>query len=131
VLCAIFDEVSFWRDESSATPDEETYKAVKPGLASLPGSIIIGISSPYRKKGLLHKNIRIITASRVETLVIKAPTRTLNPLIDQAIIDEALADDPESANAEWMAEFRDDISDFISRRAVMACVEEGIRERGV
>jgi hypothetical protein len=129
VLCAIFDEMAFWRDETSATPDEETYKAVKPGLASLPGSIIIGISSPYRKKGLLYKKYQDHFGKPSKVLVIKAPTALLNPTIDPTIISDALADDPESARAEWMAEFRDDISDFISRRAVMACVEEGIRER--
>jgi hypothetical protein len=43
---------------SGATPDEETYKAVKPGTASLPGSIIIGTSSPYRKKGQLYKKFQ-------------------------------------------------------------------------
>ncbi|MBR1211112.1 hypothetical protein [Bradyrhizobium sp. JYMT SZCCT0180] len=51
VLCAILDEIAFWRDDSSATPDVETYKALKPGTATMPGSMIIGISSPYRKAG--------------------------------------------------------------------------------
>ena len=37
VLCGIFDEIAFWRDDNSANPDEEVYAALKPGLASLPG----------------------------------------------------------------------------------------------
>jgi len=45
ILCGILDETAFWRDESSATPDVETYNALKPATASLPGSMIIGISS--------------------------------------------------------------------------------------
>jgi hypothetical protein len=53
----------------------------------------------------------------------------LNPTIDQAIIDADMADDPAAARAEWMAEFRDDLADFISHEAVMACVEVGTRER--
>jgi hypothetical protein len=129
VLCAILDETAFWRDETSATPDEETFKAVKPGTASLPGSIIIGISSPYRKKGLLYKKYQDHYGKPSKVLVIKAPTALLNPTIDPTIISDALADDPEAARAEWLAEFRDDISDFISRRVVMACVEEGVHER--
>jgi hypothetical protein len=58
VLCAIFDEVSFWRSETSVAPDVETYHAVTPGLATLPGSLLIGISSPYKKSGLLYDKWR-------------------------------------------------------------------------
>jgi len=80
ILCAILDELAFWRDDTSANPDEETYKAIKPALASIPGSIIIGISSPYRKSGLLYKKFRDHYGRDGDVLVIKAPTRTLNPL---------------------------------------------------
>src|SRR2546423_837379 len=48
----IFDEVAFWRDETSATPDVEVYRAVKPALDAS-GGMLIGISSPYRRTGLL------------------------------------------------------------------------------
>ena len=37
LLCVIFDEVAFWRDETSATPDIETYRAVLPALATQNG----------------------------------------------------------------------------------------------
>jgi hypothetical protein len=40
--------------EKMAEAVAETYNAVKPGLATLPGSMLIGISSPYRKSGLLY-----------------------------------------------------------------------------
>ena len=50
ILLAILDECAFWRDETSAKPDQELYDAITPALASLaPQSMIIGISSPYRK----------------------------------------------------------------------------------
>jgi phage terminase large subunit-like protein len=58
VLLAVFDELAYWRDESSSAPDEELYKAIVPALASIPGSQIIGISSPYRKSGLLYKKYK-------------------------------------------------------------------------
>ena len=38
ILCAMFDEVSFWRSDDSANPDQETYNAVLPGLVTLPES---------------------------------------------------------------------------------------------
>jgi hypothetical protein len=130
ILCAVLDETAFWRDDSSAVPDFETYNALKPGLASLPGSLLIGISSPYRRAGLLYKKFKEHYGKPSDdVLVIKAPTRALNPTIPQAIVDEAMADDPAAARAEWLAEFRDDLADFISHDAVMACVDVGVRER--
>jgi hypothetical protein len=129
VLCAIMDEVAFWRSDDSASPDIEVYNALKPGLASLPGSILIGISSPYRRSGLLFKKFKDHYGKDGDVLVIRAPTRLLNPTIPQSLIDEAMEEDPAAARAEWMAEFRADLEDFISHEAVMACVDVGVRER--
>jgi hypothetical protein len=125
VLCAILDEVSFWRDDASATPDEETYAAVKPGMATLPGAMLIGISTPYRKAGLLYKKFRDHYGHDGDILVVRAPSATLNPTLDQAIIDQAFADDPALASAEWMAEFRSDIDAFVSRDVIDAAVVPG------
>ena len=99
VLCAVLDETAFWRDENSATPDIETYNALKPGLVGLPGSLVIGISSPYRRSGLLHKKFNDHYGKDGKVLVIKAPTRLLNPTIDQSVIDEAIEEDPAAASA--------------------------------
>jgi hypothetical protein len=48
-------ECAFWRDDRSAAPDRETYNAVLPGTVTLPGSMLIGISLPYKKSGLLYE----------------------------------------------------------------------------
>ena len=130
ILCAIFDEVAFWRDDASATPDIETYNAVKPGLATMPGSMIVGISSPYRKSGLLHKKYKDNYGKVGDVLVIKAPTAILNPTIDPAIIAAALEEDPAAARAEWLAEFRDDISAYLSDEAIEAATSPDVLERG-
>ena len=58
VVLSIFDECAFWKDETSVKPDVETYRAVKPSLATLPGSMLVAISSPYRKSGLLYDKWR-------------------------------------------------------------------------
>lgn len=125
ILCAILDECAFWRDDSSATPDEQTYKAILPALASLPGSILIGISSPYRRNGLLWRKYREHFGRDGDVLVIQAPTRTLNPLIDPAIIEAALVDDPAAAACEWLAQFRDDIAGFLDEPSIDAAVDAG------
>ncbi len=52
-----------------------------------------------------------------------------NPIIDQAIVDEALAEDPEAASAEWLGEFRNDIAAYVSREVVEALVTPNCFER--
>jgi hypothetical protein len=122
ILCTILDEVAFWRDESSATPDEEVYRAIKPGMATLPGGMLIGISTPYRKAGLLYKKFSAHYGKDGDILVVRAPSTTLNPTLDQAVVDQAFADDPALAAAEWMAEFRSDIEGFVDTDVVQGCV---------
>jgi hypothetical protein len=53
------DEVAFWRsDETSANPDVEIMRALRPGLASIPGSMLLIASSPYAKRGELYGAFR-------------------------------------------------------------------------
>jgi hypothetical protein len=130
LLCAILDEVSFYRDERSSTPDEEVYRAIKPGLARMPGSMLIGISTPYRKGGLLYRMFRDhYGRDGDDVLVIRAPSIVFNPTLDQAIIDRALAEDPAGAAAEWLAQFRDDVSGWATRELIEAAVDRGVTVR--
>jgi hypothetical protein len=118
------DEVAFWRsDESSANPDIEIMRALRPGMASIPGSILMLASSPYAKRGELYAAYRRhFGKDNARVLVWKADTATMNPKIDPAIIAEAYDSDPEAARAEYGAEFRDDLADYITREAVDAVV---------
>ena len=50
-------------------------------------------------------------------------TRTLNPLIDPAIIEAAIEDDPAAAACERLAQFRDDIAGFLDEPAIDAAVD--------
>ncbi|MCF3947759.1 hypothetical protein L2A60_13830 [Acidiphilium iwatense] len=130
IVCAIFDEVAFWRDEASATPDIETYNAIEPSLVTLPGSMLIGISSPYRRSGLLFERWqRFYGTDDDDILVVRGPSKLFNPTLPQSIIDRALERDPEAAAAEWLAEWRSDIADFVSREVVDAVVAHGVFER--
>lgn len=130
IVAALIDEIAFLPTDDSASPDYELLDALRPGTATIPNAIILGASSPYAKKGALYDTHRKHYAKNGDpVLVWKAPTRTINPTVPQSVIDAAIERDPSSARAEWMAEFRDDIADLISREAVMACVEPGVRER--
>jgi len=125
LIAAIFDEVAFWRDEASATPDIEVYRAVLPALATTRG-MLVGISSPYRKLGLLHQKHRDhFGADGDEVLVVKGGTRQFNPTLSEQTIETQRQADPTGAAAEWDAEFRSDISTFLDDELVDAAVEYG------
>jgi hypothetical protein len=53
----------------------------------------------------------------------------MNPSVRQSVVDEATERDPASAAAEYLAQFRSDVEGFVSREAVLACVESGVLER--
>ena len=106
LLCAIFDEIAMWRDVDSALPDIETYRAVfYPALMTTNG-MLIGISSPYRKTGLLftkHRDYFSVDDPRV--LVVQGASRQFNPTLDEEMIATASQADPEAAIAVGRASF--------------------------
>ena len=119
VLC---DELAFWRsDETSLNPDVEILRALRPGMLSIPGSVLLMASSPYAQRGELFTAYRKhFGKDGARVLVWKASTLQMNPGTPKQIIDEAYEDDPESAKAEYGAEFRTDLADFVSRETVDA-----------
>jgi hypothetical protein len=131
VACAILDETAFWKSDDSANPDAEVYQAILPGLVTVPGSMLVAISSPYRRAGLLYRKWREhFGKSSDDVLVVHAATKQLNPTIAQSVIDDALEADPAAARAEWLAEWRDDLSSYISRELVEGAVDRGVIARG-
>ena len=124
------DEIAFWRsDETSANPDIEILRALRPGMANIPGSILLLASSPYAKRGALYQTYRRnFGRDDARVLVWKAATSDMNPRIDPAIIAEAYEEDPEAARAEYGAEFRDDLADFVTRETVDAVTMIGRTE---
>jgi hypothetical protein len=131
VVAAVFDEVAFWRSENTVSPDVETYNAVKPAMTTIPGAMLIGLSSPYARRGLLYNKWKKHYGKPGKVLVVQAPTWRTNPTIarDGEFLTEAYADDPASAGAEYGAEFRKDVEQFIALEVVEACVSAGIYER--
>jgi hypothetical protein len=125
LVAAVLDEVSFWRDESSATPDIETYRAILPSLATTNG-LLVGISSPYRKLGLLHQKYRDhFGVDSADTLVVRGSSKIFNPTLADDIIAAQRAADPAAAISEWDAEFRNDIAAFLDDELIEAAIEHG------
>src|SRR5262249_3478869 len=111
-------------------PDYEVLGALRPGMATIPGALLLCASSPYARRGALWDAHRKHYGQDGDPILVwRAPTRVMNPTVPQAVIDRALADDPGHGKAEWLAQFRSDIEAFISREAVQAVVSPGTRER--
>ncbi len=120
------DETAFWRSDDSANPDVEIFSALRPGLATIPGAVLLNASSPYRKRGVLYQAFaRHFGQNEARVLVWKAATLEMNPSLDPAIVASAYEDDPEAAAAEYGAEFRNDLSDFVPRAVVDAATVMG------
>ncbi len=123
---ALCDELAFWRSDDSANPDVEILAALRPGLASIPGAMLLKASSPYAKRGTLYADFRKhFGQDDARVLVWKGTTAEMNPRIDHRIIDAAYEDDPANAAAEYGAEFRSDIAAFVDREVVDACTIPG------
>ena len=118
LLAVVFDESAYWRDETSANPDVEVYRAVLPALATTKG-MLIGIGSPYRRLGLLYTKHRDYFAKDdPDTLVVQGETTIFNPTIDTGVIATAERDDPAAALSEWHAQFRNDLSSFLDDQVI-------------
>lgn len=124
------DEIAFWSVEGSAEPDTEILAAIRPGLSTIPGSMLLCASSPYARRGALwdaHK--RFYGNDDAPVLIWQADTKAMNPSVPASVIAEAYERDPASAGAEYGAQFRSDVESLLTREAVTACSDIGIMER--
>src|SRR5439155_11835382 len=123
----IADECAFWRDETSASPDAEVLNAVRPGLATIPGSMLIAISSPYARRGALWTAYKEHYGRDGDPVLIwQAASRDMNPTVPEHVVEDALAAAEPAARAEWLAEFRSDLEAFVSREVIEAATMPGL-----
>ncbi len=64
-----------------------------------------------------------------KVLVIRTDSRTLNPLLPQEAIDDAMEEDAEAARADYLSEWRDDLSSYISRDLIERAIDIGVTVR--
>ena len=127
ILSAVLDEVAFYRDDTSASPNSELYGALKPGILTLiDQAMLIGISTPHKKNGLLwDKHQESFGKNDADVLVIKATSLQLNPTLPADFIEAEIAKDPDLNRAEYLCDWRVDINSFVAHDIVDAAIMKG------
>ena len=125
LLAVVGDETSFWRDETSAQPDVEIYRACVPALAASRG-MWVGISTGYRKAGLLYQKWKDhFGQDDDDVLVIQGASSQFNATLDPVIIERARVSDPEAFESEWLGGFRSDMAAFLDDETIERAVDYG------
>ena len=128
VVCCICDEIAFWWTEDNyANPDTEVVKAVRPAMATFEYGKLLLASSPYAMSGVLWDAWQRRDKDP-DTLVWHAPTALMNPTVTKHFLAKEEARDTENYRREYLAEFTEAISSFLSAEAIQQCVVEGRTE---
>ena len=91
----VSSEVNYWAREDSSNPASETITAIRPGLVTLNELLFIE-STPHLKGGPHWDTyVRYFGQHDARILVWQAPTRVMNPLIPESVVQDALERDPE------------------------------------
>jgi hypothetical protein len=95
------------------------------------GLLVLG-SSVHRKAGLMYRLYKELHGSAdadPEDVCWFTASRTMNPKLPQALVDKAIAEDPARNRAEFLNEWRSDLTGFIPADLVDQLTDFGVRER--
>ena len=127
LVSALCDELGFFREESenSSNADAQILAAVRPGLSTTQGMLVM-FSSPHSKRGELYRIYEEhFGKDEHDILVAHGASRDLNKTLPQSVVNRALERDAAAASAEYLAQFRTDVDTFIDRDIVLAAVAQG------
>ena len=127
IVAAICDELAFWpHDSNAANPEREVLDALYPGMANVKNPKLIKISTPFGKRGSLWTEFQ----DRKSLLfpVFQVTTSEMNPTIKSGELEMHRERDESKFRREFMAEFSEDINDWIDPEIVGRCVVLGRRE---
>jgi len=124
LLC--MEELAFWRFESdSETCDKEIYTAIKPGMTTIKNSLVVGLSTPFTRQGLLWQKYRDHFGKPGPVLIWRAPTWTMNQTMTRAELErdflEGLGES--EFDAEYGANFRSDLESWMPHDLYEAAVD--------
>jgi len=128
IACVICDELAFWPSEG-LNPDSEVLAAIRPAMATIPDAKLLAISTCYGQCGsLFEMHKRYWAKDDEDVLIWTADTHSMNPTISQEFINKEIERDPEAARAEWLGQFREDVSAAFPLEAIEACTIPGRTE---
>lgn len=118
----IGDEIAFWTTDDAANPDREILASVLPAQLLVPNPMVVGLSSPYARRGLLWDRYdEFFGKEDSDAFVWKAPTLLMHDTPEiQAVVEAEYIKDHISAAAEYGAEFRTDVVAFVGEAEVDA-----------
>jgi hypothetical protein len=128
VVGSVCDEVCFWRTEDAVNADTEIITALRPAMATVPSAVLVAITTPYSRHGIVWDTFKKHHGPQGDPriLVWSAPSRVMNPSLPESVVTDALELDEPAARAEYLAEWRRDIEQFLSRELVEDAVVKGV-----
>jgi hypothetical protein len=125
IVGLIADEIAFWPVDDAIDADREILTAARPAMATVPGALLVALSSPYARRGELWRTFRERYGQDGEVLVWQAPTRVMNLSVPEEVVAAAYLEDDAAASAEYGAEFRRDFETFIDAETLEKLVVQG------
>lgn len=120
VALALIDEAAYLKDESGnyASPVQEIVRSLKPALipggGDDPAGKIIFLSTPRSKAGMMFESFEEYWGrDDLDTICWRGTTQEMHPgYISEAKIAKDLRADPSFYKAEWLGQWRDDVSNL-------------------
>jgi hypothetical protein len=123
---ALLDELGVWRTEG-ADVDTEVVRSLTPAMVQFPNRKLILLGSPWVKAGVLFERWERRFESN-DRLVLHCPTPLMNPLIPAEELAREQQSDPQNYRREFMAEWLDDVDQFLPDSDIAIAVRTGVRE---
>ena len=127
VICAICDEMAFWRhEETAANPEQEVIDAIRPAMATVHNTKLVKISTPYRKEGILWREFQ--QRGELDYPVWQLSTEEMNPAVSKMFLAKARRSNEETFRREHLGEFTDSVLGWITPEILELCIMRGQRE---
>ena len=128
IVAAICDEMAFWpHDETAANPEDEVIAALRPGMITVKNAKLVKISTPFAKQGLLWAEFQ--RRAELDFPVWQLPSHEMNPKISLSDLEREQRRGEEKYHLrEYLAEFVDSVSGWITPEILDPCIARGRRE---
>jgi hypothetical protein len=129
IPAAVMDEVAFFRLEDSIESDAEIQASIRRGMIGFARTKLVKISTPYMRSGVLYEDFKNhFGKDSPDLLCWRAPSTLMNPSLKQSRLEREQRLDPQRFAREYLAEFAEDLDQFIPAHWVESAVVPGRRE---